>query len=153
MRELTVLRIVAASVVLAASTLVGGPSAGAANEPFSVAQHNIKYIEYEAIVNVANWDRPLAFTVNEVCLNQLFQITTLVAPYGYGGRNIQVHAAAPDCVGHGGKMYNAVYTQAVNLCSGATCPPAATYPANILDPAWPNEKRGYVCVNGSFGYQ
>jgi endonuclease/exonuclease/phosphatase family metal-dependent hydrolase len=153
MRPAAVFRVAAAVVAFVASTLVSASSAGAANEPFSVSQHNIKYIEYDRVLSVAAQDRPLAFGVQEVCLNQLFQITTLVAPYGYGGRNIQVHAAAPDCVGHGGKMYNAVYTQAVNLCSGNTCPPANTYPTNLLDPAWLNEKRGYVCVNGSFGYQ
>lgn len=149
MRQTKLISTLVATCLASFGFVVAAPPASA-NSPFSVAQHNIAYNYPGAMRYVAEHDRPLAFSVNEVCPTELIQLASQVGAYGYSGRAIQVHPGAPGCGGN--VMFNAAFTLAARSCGSEPCGKAVHYPSQIRDPAWPHEHRGSACVRGAFGY-
>lgn len=148
--------IVAAAVV--SLFVTGSPSPASGSGPtIWVAQHNITHQWWGALRYVAEHDRPIVLTANEVCFYSLVDLSNSISGYGYGSANAVSTSYSSVCGGL--HLFNAVFSQgAVSGSHINLNPPGSSSAMPGTEPSggtgvtrW---QFGVPCVKGvAYGYE
>jgi hypothetical protein len=137
-------------LAVAAAVGVGAANAVAEGPTFAAAQHNIEHDHIGGLRYVAEHDRPIAMTANEVCFLPLLTLTQAVGTFGYGSHSAISRAYSSVCTFGDQEMhlFNVAFTQGAVAGSGVdlNAPSGTDYPMPYTDGS---QRRGVPCLKGA----